>query len=62
MSFVERLKTGELCVPMYYNGKNTRGLVVGDAYTFNYEIYKVVEVCKDDLEGYCWIARSMDND
>jgi hypothetical protein len=33
------------------------GLDIGDTYNFNFLNYKVIEICKDNLEGYCWIER-----
>lgn len=56
MTFTERLKTGQYCVPLHYDARMKKHNAVGDIYAFNNQDYKVVEVCSGDLDGFCWIG------
>lgn len=57
IDLVDRLKIGDLCVPMYYTADKNNGLKVGDDYILNYVTYKVKEICSGDLDGHCWIGK-----
>lgn len=52
-----RLKNNEFLVPCYFDGPRKVGTNIGDDYLFNWETYRVIEICQDDLDGFCWIAR-----
>lgn len=53
---LERIKQGEVLVSNLYR-KDGAGLTVGDNYTFNYEEYKVNEICEGELDGMVWIKK-----
>jgi hypothetical protein len=46
----KREKKGERLVAL-------SGKAVGDKYSFELEDYKVIEICKSPLIGYCWIRK-----
>lgn len=57
MSMEQRIAKGERLVPAYRDKYDKVAVNIGDDYAFNWETYMVIEICQDELEGYCWIAR-----
>ncbi len=58
MTTEQRIKSGEFIVPVYRDKNNKECLEPGDNYLFNWETYIVKEICRGDLEGYCWIGKA----
>ncbi len=56
--FNTRIDKGERLVPVYRDVNGDDCTKVGDTYSLNYLTYKVTEVCKADLTGFCWISRT----
>lgn len=52
-----RLENGDRLVPVFKDVNGDNCTKFGDTYSLNYLSYKVTEVCKKDLKGFCWIAR-----
>lgn len=56
MTTAERTKSGQFMVPVYFDAHGRRGSAVGEDYIFNFNTYKVVEVCRGEFDGFCWIG------